>query len=179
MKTLITGIALLSAAVPADAANWTFNYAMSNGVTLSANISGTLQSDNNTILVDSVSNGSHNNIPGPAIGYFDSYSNLAFFDGRPALVTLDGAEISLIACESPSCNDGFAFDNSMIVIPFAYMYATSNFGGIVDFELYQQANWSMAPTGAVPEPASWAMLIAGFGLTGAAMRRRRVAIVSA
>lgn len=29
-------------------------------------------------------------------------------------------------------------------------------------------------TGAVPEPASWALLIAGFGLTGAAMRRRRV-----
>jgi hypothetical protein len=28
-------------------------------------------------------------------------------------------------------------------------------------------------TGAVPEPSSWAMLIAGFGLTGAAMRRRR------
>jgi hypothetical protein len=26
---------------------------------------------------------------------------------------------------------------------------------------------------AVPEPASWAMLIGGFGLTGAAMRRRR------
>lgn len=29
---------------------------------------------------------------------------------------------------------------------------------------------------AVPEPASWAMLIGGFGLTGAAMRRRRAAI---
>ena len=28
-------------------------------------------------------------------------------------------------------------------------------------------------TPAVPEPASWAMLIAGFGLTGAMMRRRR------
>lgn len=28
-------------------------------------------------------------------------------------------------------------------------------------------------TPAVPEPASWAMLIAGFGLTGAALRRRR------
>lgn len=27
---------------------------------------------------------------------------------------------------------------------------------------------------AVPEPASWAMMIAGFGLVGAAMRRRRV-----
>jgi hypothetical protein len=31
----------------------------------------------------------------------------------------------------------------------------------------------------VPEPASWAMLIAGFGLTGAAMRRRRRATVAA
>ena len=30
--------------------------------------------------------------------------------------------------------------------------------------------------GAVPEPASWAMLIAGFGLVGAASRRRRAAI---
>jgi len=27
--------------------------------------------------------------------------------------------------------------------------------------------------GAVPEPASWAMLIAGFGLVGAVLRRRR------
>jgi hypothetical protein len=28
---------------------------------------------------------------------------------------------------------------------------------------------------AVPEPASWAMLITGFGLTGAVLRRRRMA----
>ena len=33
-------------------------------------------------------------------------------------------------------------------------------------------------TAAVPEPASWALLIAGFGLTGAAMRRRRVAVAA-
>lgn len=30
--------------------------------------------------------------------------------------------------------------------------------------------------GAVPEPASWAMLITGFGLTGAMMRRRKLAL---
>jgi hypothetical protein len=30
--------------------------------------------------------------------------------------------------------------------------------------------------GAVPEPASWALLIAGFGLVGAASRRRRVTV---
>lgn len=34
-------------------------------------------------------------------------------------------------------------------------------------------------TGAVPEPASWAMLIAGFGLTGAMLRRRRAATQTA
>ena len=32
---------------------------------------------------------------------------------------------------------------------------------------------------AVPEPATWAMLIAGFGLTGAAMRRRRTRVAFA
>lgn len=32
--------------------------------------------------------------------------------------------------------------------------------------------------GAVPEPASWAMLIAGFGLVGAANRRRRVTVAA-
>lgn len=31
--------------------------------------------------------------------------------------------------------------------------------------------------GGVPEPASWAMLIAGFGMTGASLRRRRMAVI--
>jgi hypothetical protein len=34
-------------------------------------------------------------------------------------------------------------------------------------------NVSMAGAAAVPEPATWAMMILGFGLTGALMRRRR------
>lgn len=36
-------------------------------------------------------------------------------------------------------------------------------------------NVSLSPLAAVPEPSSWAMLIAGFGLVGAVMRRRRLA----
>ncbi len=32
---------------------------------------------------------------------------------------------------------------------------------------------AISPPGGVPEPASWALLIMGFGLTGATMRRRR------
>ena len=33
-----------------------------------------------------------------------------------------------------------------------------------------------APGGGVPEPASWALMIAGFGLAGAALRRRRATL---
>jgi hypothetical protein len=34
-------------------------------------------------------------------------------------------------------------------------------------------NTNLSPMGGVPEPASWAMMIAGFGLTGSAMRKRK------
>lgn len=40
-------------------------------------------------------------------------------------------------------------------------------------------NVNVAPGPAIPEPASWAMLIAGFGLTGAALRRRRISQATA
>jgi hypothetical protein len=36
------------------------------------------------------------------------------------------------------------------------------------------ATLSVPPAGAVPEPASWALMIVGFGLIGGAMRRRKV-----
>jgi hypothetical protein len=41
----------------------------------------------------------------------------------------------------------------------------------------QFTNYAFAVGDVVPEPASWAMLIAGFGLVGAALRRRALATV--
>jgi hypothetical protein len=46
--------------------------------------------------------------------------------------------------------------------------AEATFGNITSYQI--------ADAGAVPEPASWAMLIAGFGLVGVKLRRRRAAI---
>ena len=46
-----------------------------------------------------------------------------------------------------------------------------NQGGDADMNI-----WAYAGGGNVPEPASWAMLIAGFGLVGAAMRRRATVV---
>ncbi len=39
--------------------------------------------------------------------------------------------------------------------------------------------YAYEPAGGVPEPASWALLIAGFGLVGTAARRRRLASIAA
>lgn len=40
-------------------------------------------------------------------------------------------------------------------------------------------DWANDPSGAVPEPSSWALMISGFGLAGATLRRRRGAAVVA
>jgi hypothetical protein len=40
-------------------------------------------------------------------------------------------------------------------------------------------NSALIGIGSVPEPANWALLIAGFGLVGAAMRRRQTAVTAA
>ncbi len=46
--------------------------------------------------------------------------------------------------------------------------SADNVGPVVD-------NVSLSITGGVPEPATWAMMILGFGFAGAALRRRRAA----
>jgi hypothetical protein len=46
--------------------------------------------------------------------------------------------------------------------------SADNIGPIVDNVLVTQR-----VQGVIPEPATWAMLITGFGLVGSAMRRRR------
>lgn len=50
--------------------------------------------------------------------------------------------------------------------------STGGYSGVVPYIQLETAG------AAIPEPASWAMLIVGFGLTGAAMRRRRLAVVA-
>ncbi|MBB6226707.1 hypothetical protein FHS79_000865 [Polymorphobacter multimanifer] len=61
--------------------------------------------------------------------------------------------------------------------PFPYEtgYTVSEAGAVGSFLADAPITYTLRLTGSamVPEPASWAMLIAGFGLVGAAARRRR------
>ena len=47
------------------------------------------------------------------------------------------------------------------------------FNGTHDFMAIDDITFSLATPTGVPEPATWAMMISGFGLAGAALRRRR------
>ncbi len=85
-------------------------------------------------------------------------------------------------------SDFFELDNTSINDP-AYgnwqtMYASALVGlqidrlsislnGGVDESTFYQAVDNINLTSAVPEPATWAMMITGFGLAGAMLRRRR------
>ena len=66
-------------------------------------------------------------------------------------------------------------------------YSTGNYTSLADandkvFTIMDGAHQSFAigwPIGGVPEPTSWALMIGGFGLAGAALRRQRKAAATA
>ena len=57
-------------------------------------------------------------------------------------------------------------------LTFAAIGVSDSYGGYLD-------DITISSVASVPEPASWALMIGGFGLTGAALRRRRAARVTA
>lgn len=94
-------------------------------------------------------------------------------DNQVAQIRLNGSVVSQAGPGSFASWTGFAASSGFI----------SGFN-VLEFLVRNERQSSGNPTGlrvefqtssinAVPEPASWAMLIAGFGLIGAAARRRR------
>jgi hypothetical protein len=70
------------------------------------------------------------------------------------------------------------FSQLFINVPLGYTNGNTNYasvGASNEISIWNNNGLRGVTFGAVPEPASWALLITGFGLTGAAMRRRRVA----
>jgi hypothetical protein len=82
---------------------------------------------------------------------------------------------SLLASVLIPANDPDSFD--FIAVPFAGVaYSISISGGEAQFGWDDVTFGSLTPGNAVPEPASWAMMIGGLALAGATLRRRRVAV---
>lgn len=74
-------------------------------------------------------------------------------------------------------------------VGYAYTYPSADATALIDYSTkffrapvdaaimtYSGNGFAIAGSGAVPEPATWALMIGGFGMIGAAMRRRPTAV---
>lgn len=107
--------------------------------------------------------------------------NLSGLAPEPFLFTLSGLSgigpVSLVsyACEPAGQFPCTAFSGgpSLTSLTSDATSATVVLNVIRSGETYV---FSLGNAGVIPEPATWAMLIAGFGLVGASLRRRRLAL---
>lgn len=172
-------------AVPAQATVFAFSYKAAAG-TIAGRIEGTLLADHNTVAVDKVLDFvTFNGVDSIALPWLGT-TDIIFFGSRAPTVTFDGSFVDFAACENDYCigGEGVIFDPDLLAFFDPVVRTTAAFGNIApadDFspepEIFSAAKWSLAEVPAVPEPATWGMMIAGFGLAAGAMRRRRVSVV--
>ncbi|KAB0242438.1 PEP-CTERM sorting domain-containing protein [Microcystis aeruginosa EAWAG127a] len=164
-------VATATLAPVASAATFNFSYTSSLG-TITATVDGTLQPDNNTVFVSSISNTTFNGSPAPALPLIGSYVNSILAGGGvvtgQAVLSLDGSGLDFIACETTACNGGFGFLPSNAIIGNTTDLFASGGGYGSTFEPFVLANYSLTPAGTptVPEPATVLGLlsVAGVGL---------------
>ena len=107
----------------------------------------------------------------PAAGLYDYTKSIQLWIPTGETTLVLGGEIRLDACNGSAlvCDFGNTAAIRLGALPSGVSF-TSQSG--------QFLTGLGGGTGAIPEPASWAMLIAGFGLVGAMQRRRATAIAA-
>lgn len=183
IKTLLVATALAGACstVQANAATFNFTYTTTDGNILGGRFNGTLGADGNTFTTvaaatDFVSlNGTKLNI---IAAYNETYNAAilgTIINAGGGNLTIDGSFADLLYTDSSAdlgigfiVNAGFPDLNNGKSIYIAFTSYTA-------LEPFIASNFraSVVNDAAVPETATWAMMIAGFGMMGAAMRARR------
>ncbi len=177
MKLVMAAVCALMA-VSAEAATFQFTYLADIG-TVTGRLTGTLQGDNNTVLVSGVKD--FVKVGGVALPHFNYVltGSTIYGEPTPPTVTFDGSVLDFVACtDNAFCDgsEGFGFDSPGIIAfePIFTLYAAA-----FDFAQIQESlvpgNWTLT---AVPEPAAWALMVAGFALVGTAARRRTRAVAA-
>lgn len=170
---LALAAALLSGSA-VHAATYQFTYLADIG-TVKGRLTGTLQADNNTVLVDSVKD--FVTVGGaalPSLPYVTTGSTI-YGEPRAASVTLDGTNLDFFACDEEYCAfKGFGFDPDVVAFVPVLRVSTGTDGSYME-ELTDPSRWSLS---AVPEPATWGLLMIGFVAIGAASRRRMVSVAA-
>ncbi|CCI01500.1 PEP-CTERM sorting domain-containing protein [Microcystis aeruginosa] len=162
-------VATATLAQSASAATFNFSYTSSLG-TITATVDGTLQLDNNTVFVSSISNTTFNGSPAPALPFIGSFLDSILAGGvvtGQAVLSLDGSGLDFIACNTTNCgSSGFGFSPPNVVgNPFDLFASIGGYGSVPlpGGEPFVLANYSLTT---VPEPATVLGLlsVAGVGL---------------
>lgn len=129
-------------------------------------------------LVDRVTSGGNNgSFAGGTTDFTTQFSLQGFTDASFTLASGAAQLFSKPTPTTPTNFESFAFSGALAnfqstqFVRYTVVASNGANAGLSDI--------SFSATGAVPEPASWAMLIAGFGLVGATARRRRQTVVLA
>jgi len=91
-------------------------------------------------------------------------TSVELFNGAVSLGSLDLAQTSSVVAEFRGFGEASGFDR----LVFTTTNEVNGFIAIDDFRFSDRA------IAVVPEPATWALMIGGFSLAGAALRRRRL-----
>lgn len=138
---------------------------------------------NGTIHLDSWTNNSSDSVwqLTESTGAAFSLAQFDFGSGYPG----DGQTVSLLTLTGYLVGGGTVtqqiiplgqdFSTYLVDTSFTNLLAVT-FDASGDSNRAAYDNIHVDSAGAVPEPASWAMMVGGFGLMGAAMRRRKTAI---
>ena len=168
IRLAMLSLALLGSA--AQATTYAFTYAADAGL-VKGRLTGTLQADNNTVLVSTVRD--FVTVGGVVLPAFPFVTTGSTIYGAPRAptVTLDGSNLDFLACSVDEfCSgEGIGFDPDVLAFtPVFRIFAASISPDLIE-EATDASRWSIS---AVPEPATWGLMVAGFGLVGTAARRR-------
>ncbi len=104
-------------------------------------------------------------------------SGQALFDNS-GIVSLNGTQIASIS--GFGTLTPFGTNANLFVAGINHLdFTLINSGGPEAFQVAGLTVTAAPLSGTVPEPASWALMVAGFGLVGAAARRRKTTTVAA
>lgn len=136
----------------AETFDFSYTFGDGGGVVTGA-LEGTVQPNMNTVLVSAVD----------SLVVFGEPITPPLYVPPPAVVSFDGSVMNFVALATDE-NHGFSADL------FIENVIAASPSGVVDFETYDPAHWTLA---AVPEPATWVLMLAGFAGLGFVGYRRQ------